>query len=57
MFSIKSGRDSSQTDFRSEIEDLAPILNFLCDELWKRDQILAGKLSAADLRHRHFAYS
>ena len=29
-------------DYRTELKDIAPLMNYMCDELWKRDQILAG---------------
>lgn len=33
-------------DYRSELKDIAPLLNYICDELWKRDQILAAGAAA-----------
>jgi len=29
-----------------DCEDVAPLLNYMCDQLWTRDQIIAGKLPA-----------
>jgi GTPase SAR1 family protein len=35
-------------DFRGDMKDVAPLMNYICDELWKRDQILSGNTSATD---------
>ena len=46
--SIRNAADSSQTDPLVEVNELAPILNYLCDELWRRDKIIAGNLSGSN---------
>ena len=30
---------------KSDIDSVAPILNYFCDQLWLRDQIFAGRIS------------
>lgn len=34
---------------RTELRDIAPLLNYVCDELWKRDQILASNIPVGSL--------
>lgn len=35
----------------NDISEVAPVLNYLCDQLWLRDQIMAGKVPAPDYSH------
>ena len=35
----------------SGISEVAPILNYVCDQLWLRDQIMAGKVPPPDYSH------
>ncbi len=32
----------------TDVAEVAPILNYLCDQLWLRDQVLAGRVSPVD---------
>ena len=44
VLGIRNTSDSHVT-FADDVSKLAPLLNYVCDELWKRDQILAGRLA------------
>lgn len=48
ILTIRNVLENSQSDPRAEINEIAPILNYMCDQLWLRDQILAGKVENVD---------
>ena len=48
--SIKNICENQNSDGK-DVEEVAPILNYLCDQLWLRDQIMAGKVPPPDYSH------
>ena len=47
VLGIRNTSDSHVT-LADEMKHIAPLLNYICDELWKRDQILAGTLAVQE---------
>ena len=48
IMSVKNTPDNLDLDLKSDLQEVAPVLNYICDQLWLRDQILSGRIKAPD---------
>ncbi|KAK2148856.1 hypothetical protein LSH36_479g00002 [Paralvinella palmiformis] len=56
LFSIRNQSTASRSSPRPDLDEVAPVLNYICDELWTRDQILSGRISQKDLMPHRISY-
>ncbi len=48
IMTLKNTPNNLDLDLKADLHETAPILNYICDQLWLRDQIMSGRVQAPD---------